>query len=53
MAAKARRRLLELTDEVYAEQRGRYAAVLAEHLTPEGQAGSLHAAAVRLAGVAR
>ena len=53
MAAKARHRLLELTDEVYAEQRERYTAVLAEHRTPRDQAESLHAATARLASVAR
>ena len=53
MAAKARRRLLELTDEVYAEQQARYTAVLDAHRAPPGQAESLHAATARLGEVAR
>ena len=53
MAAKARRRLLELTDDVYAEQQDRYAAVLDAHRAPPGQAESLHAATSRLGEVAR
>ena len=53
MAAKARHRLLELTDEVYAEEQQRYADVLDAHRTPPGQAESLRAATARLAEVAR
>jgi hypothetical protein len=53
MAAKARRRLLELTDTVYTQESERYAEVLEAHRTPQDQTGSLHAATARLAEVAR
>ena len=53
MAAKARRRLLELTDEVYARQQERYAAVLAETTPPEEQTERLRHAATALTAVAR
>ena len=53
MAAKARARLLELTDELYASERERYAAALAETAPPADQAGRLAAAATKLRAVVR
>ena len=53
MAAKARARLLELVDELYAQERGRFAKALADHTAPSDQAERLEAAAVRLRSVPR
>ncbi len=48
MSVKARRRLLELTDELYAHERGRYDRVLAGHAAPDGQADRLRSVAEQL-----
>ncbi|KRE62389.1 ABC transporter [Nostocoides sp. Soil756] len=53
MAAKARERLLVLTEELYARDRARYDTALSAHVSPEDQARRLEAAAARLAQVAR
>jgi hypothetical protein len=53
MAAKARARLLELADELYAEERSRYSAALDETAPPGDQAVRLAAAASRLRAVVR
>ncbi len=53
MAAKARARLLELTDELYGAEQARYAAALAEVAAPEGQAQRLAAVAAGLRTVVR
>jgi hypothetical protein len=41
MAAKARRRLLQLTDDLYAEEQQRYLDLLDAHAAPSGQADRL------------
>lgn len=48
MAAKARARLLELADDLYAAERARFLEALAEHTAPEDQAQRLGAAAAGL-----
>jgi hypothetical protein len=53
MAAKARARLLELADELYAAERSRYSAALDETAPPGDQAVRLAAAASRLRAVVR
>ena len=53
MAAKARVRLLELADELYATERARYAGALAEVAAPADQAQRLTASAARLRAVVR
>jgi hypothetical protein len=53
MAAKARTRLLELTDALYEAERGRYAVALADVAAPEDQAQRLAAAAAGLRAVVR
>jgi hypothetical protein len=53
MAAKARHRLLELTDELYALERRRYADVLSAHAATVDQADRLAAVADRLRAVSR
>jgi len=53
MAAKARARLLELADELYAGERSRYTAALAQSAPPDDQAARLSAAASRLRAVVR
>ena len=53
MAAKARARLLQLTDELYGAEQARYAAALAEVAAPEGQAQRLAAVAAGLRTVVR
>jgi hypothetical protein len=53
MAAKARARLLELADELYAGERARYTAALAQSAPPDDQAARLSAAASRLRAVVR
>ncbi len=53
MAAKARARLLEMADGLYAGERERYAAALAESAPPEEQAARLAAVATRLRAVVR
>lgn len=52
MAAKARARLLELVEELYADERGRFDRALAAHAGPEDQAARIDAATARLARVA-
>ncbi len=51
MAAKARKRLLTLADEMYAAELARYTTALAEHAPPEDQAERLAAVRATLAGV--
>ena len=51
MAAKARRRLLELADELYQREQQRYAVALAETSAPAEQAARLTAVATRLRAV--
>ena len=53
MAAKARTRLLELTDALYEAERHRYAVALADVAAPEDQAQRLAAAAAGLRAVVR
>ena len=53
MAAKARVRLLELADELYATERARYAGALDEVAAPPDQAQRLTASAARLRAVVR
>jgi hypothetical protein len=53
MAAKARVRLLELADELYAAERARYAGALDEVAAPPDQAQRLTASAARLRAVVR
>ena len=53
MAAKARTRLLELTDALYHAERDRYAVALADVAAPEDQAQRLAAAAGGLRAVVR
>lgn len=53
MAAKARRRLLELAAELYAGERQRFSDAVAAHAAPADQAGQLADAATRMAEVAR
>ncbi len=53
MAATARRRLLDLTDELYAEERARYLEVLETLTPPDGQADRLHEVATELRRAAR
>jgi hypothetical protein len=53
MAAKARRRLLELTDELYAEEKARYARVLTVHSAPPEQPERLREVSARLTEAAR
>ena len=53
MAAKARRSLLERADELYAAERERYAAALAERAAPADQAQRLSAVAAQLRAVVR
>ncbi len=53
MAAKARARLLEMADGLYAGERERYAAALAESAPPADQAARLAAVATRLRAVVR
>ena len=53
MAAKARARLLELADGLYAAERERYAVALAESAPPADQAARLAAVATRLRAVVR
>jgi hypothetical protein len=53
MAAKARRRLLELADDLYAGERHRYALALAESAPPADQATGLAAVAAQLRAVVR
>ncbi|WP_240918006.1 dynamin family protein [Phycicoccus sp. HDW14] len=48
MAAKARARLLDLADDLYAEERARFLDALAAHAAPEDQAARLEAAAAGL-----
>ncbi len=48
MAAKARTRLLELADDLYAGERARFLDALAAHTAPEDQAPRLEAAAAGL-----
>ncbi len=50
MAAKARARLLALTDELYAEERSRYVSVVDAHRPPPGQAERLEAATAAVSG---
>ncbi len=52
MAAKARARLLELADALYARERARYLEAVAGHAAPEDQAGRLETAAAGLRAVA-
>lgn len=51
MATKARRRLLELADELYEAEQQRYTVALAETSAPEEQAARLSAVAARLRAV--
>ena len=53
MAAKARARLLELTDELYDAERARYATALADSVAPADQAVRLSTAAGRVRAVVR
>ena len=53
MAAKARARLLEMADALYATERERYAAALAGSAPPADQAARLGAVATRLRTVVR
>ncbi len=53
MATKARQRLLEMVDEMYGQERGRFLAALATQTAPQDQATRLEAAGSRLAAVAR
>ena len=53
MAAKARARLLELADQLYAAERERYAVALAESAPPADQVARLAAAATALRAVVR
>ncbi|MBD3783219.1 MAG: ABC transporter [Micrococcales bacterium] len=48
MAAKARRRLLEMADDLYARERATYTEALAAHAAPADQADRLEAAAAGL-----
>ena len=52
MAAKARARLLELADTLYAQERARYLDAVTGHAAPEDQAGRLETAAAGLRAVA-
>lgn len=53
MAARARTRLLELTDDLYDAEKGRYAAALADSVAPSDQAVRLSTAAGRVRAVVR
>ncbi|GAA4408132.1 dynamin family protein [Fodinibacter luteus] len=53
MAAKARRRLLELSDELFTSERERYAVALAEATAPADQGSRLAAVATRVRTVVR
>jgi hypothetical protein len=53
MAAKARARLLDRVDGLYAQERARYDAAIAGRSAPAGQGELLHAAAARLTTVSR
>lgn len=48
MAAKARTRLLELVEELYVRERGRFTTALSAHAAPADQAVRLEAASARL-----